>query len=172
MELEFEPTEADLTALAFHQVRVSPVVHRRRVRIYIAYAVGLSMLTIGTALTTQGPVVPMVLAILAVGLVVAYPAVLQWRLEREVPFAVRQKTTRMSYAPRKIRALPDGLEQMTAHSHSKVAWTLVSGIHETPKHTFVSIDGAFTLVIPRERIPTMVYDSFMRAFRDYRTAAG
>jgi len=171
MELEYEPREEDLLALAHHQVATSPVVHQRLRRRHLALVVAFSLLAVGLYVTLLDKVLSMTFAILATISLIAYPSLIQWRLQRELPRLVRQRATPASYAARKLRALPDGLEQTTAETQSKVAWAMVNAVFETSKHTFISIDGTYSIVIPRERTAIAAYISFMDALRGYRTAA-
>ena len=68
--------------------------------------------------------------------------------------------------------MPDGLEQITGEAQSKVGWRLVDAVFETADDAFISVEGAYSIVIPRDRLPETTYDSFMDALRNYRGGAG
>jgi len=168
MEIEYKPEEEDLVALARHQVTTSPAIRRRLTRTHLGYAIGLSLLAVGVYVTVQNEVLSIGFAALATLTLLAYPSFFRWRLHQALPSLVRQRATPSSYAARKLRALPDGLEEITDESQSKVGWAMVTALHETADYAFLSVDGTYSVVIPRERISSAAYDNFMDAVRDYR----
>jgi hypothetical protein len=171
MELAYTPTEEDLIALARHQVAISPVVQQRIQRTHLGYVIGLSLLAVGTYFVLPNPRISIAFAAIASIALLAYPYFARWRLHRSLASLVRRKATASSYAPRRLRALPDGLEQVTDDTRSKVGWRTVDAVFETAKYTYLSIEGAYSIVIPRDRVPEIDYANFMDAVREYRITA-
>lgn len=172
MELEYKPEERDLLALAKHQVATSPALHERLRKTHIGYVIGFSVLSVGAFLAIPSEAVSIAFAALASLCLLAYPSFFRWKLSRDLPTIVRRKATPASYAVRRLRALPDGLEQTTEGSSAKVRWDLVSAVFETPTHTFIAIDHSYSIAIPRDRIAAATYNSFIETVRGYRLAAG
>ena len=172
MEVEYTPTEDDLLALASHQLATSPAVRRRLNRSHLGYAIGLSLLAVGGYVTVQNEALSIGFAALATLALLAYPTFFRLRLHRSLPALVRQRTTPTSFSTRKLRALPDGLEQITGEAQSKVGWRLVDAVFETADYAFISVEGTYSIVIPRDRLPEATYDSLMDALRNYRGGAG
>ena len=168
MEIEFKPEEEDLVALARHQAATSPAVRRRLTRTHLGYAIGLSLMAVGVYVMVQNEVLSIGFAALATLALLASPSFFRWRLHQALPSLVRQKATPSSYAARKLRALPDGLEEITDESQSKVGWAMVNALHETADYAYISVDGTYSVVIPRDRISSATYEDFMDAVRDYR----
>jgi len=48
----------------------------------------------------------------------------------------------------------------------------VDAVFGTADYTFSSVEGTYSIVIPRDRLPETTYDSFMDALRNYRGGAG
>lgn len=171
MELEYTQTEEDLIALARHQIAISPAVQRRLQRMHLGYVIGFSLLAVGTYFVLPNELVSIAFAAFASVALLAYPYFSRWRLQRSLPPVVRRKATAASYATRRLRAMPDGLEQITDEANSKVGWRTVDAVFETDRYTYLSIDGTYSVVIPRDRVPALDYASFMDAVREYRIAA-
>src|SRR3990170_4553364 len=128
MEIEFKPEEEDLVALALHQAATSPAVRRRLTRTHLGYAIGLSLMAVGVYVMVQNEVLSIGFAALATLALLAYPSFFRLRLHRSLPGLVRQRATASTYSPRKLRASPDGLEQITDEAQSKVGWRLVDAV--------------------------------------------
>ena len=45
---------------------------------------------------------------------------------------------------------------------------MVNALHETADYAYISVDGTYSVVIPRDRISSATYEDFMDAVRDYR----
>src|SRR3990172_5621333 len=148
MELDYNPAGEDLLALARHQVATSPAVRQRLNRTHLGYAIGLSLLAVGVYVTVQNEALSIGFAALATLALLAYPTFFRLRLHRSLPALVRQRATPDSFATRKLRALPDGLEQVTDETQSKVGWRLVDAVFETADYAFISVEGAYSIVIP------------------------
>jgi hypothetical protein len=159
MELEYTPQEQDLVALAAYQIATSPDIQQRLRRAHLLYVIGFSMLAVGAYAVVPYPVVSVCFAALAILSLVAYPAF------------VRRKATPASFASRKLRALPEGLEQISEYSQSKVTWHMVHAVFEDSSHTFIAVDGTYSIVIPRERIAPDEYKAFMDSVRKYASSA-
>ena len=172
MELEYPPVEDDLLAVVSPQVATSPAVRRRLNRSHLGYAIGLSLLAVGVYVTVQNEALSIGFAALATMALLAYPRFFRLRLHRSLPGLVRQRATASTYSPRKLRASPDGLEQITDEAQSKVGWRLVDAVFETADYAFLSVEGTYSIVIPRDRLPETTYDSFMDTLRNYRGGAG
>ena len=48
----------------------------------------------------------------------------------------------------------------------------MDAVFGTADYTFSSVEGTYSIVIPRDRLPETTYDSFMDALRNYRGGAG
>jgi hypothetical protein len=171
MQLEYTPTEEDLVALARHQIAVSPVMQQRLQRTHLAYVIGFSLLAVGTYFVLPNELLSIAFAAFASIALFAYPFFSRWRLQRSLPEAVRRSVTPTSYAARSLLALPDGLEQVADEAHSKITWRALDAVFETARYTYLSVDGTYTIVIPRERVPSIQYREFMDEVREYRMAA-
>ncbi len=171
MEIEYTPSESDLVALARHQIAVSPVVQQRLRRMHLGYVIGFSLLAVGAYFVLPNELLSIAFAAFASVALLAYPYFSRWRLQRSLPSLVRRKATPASYATRKLRALPDGLEQITEEAQSKVGWRTVDAVFGTAEYTFLSIDGTYSIVIPRDRVAVADYSNFMDAVREYRVTA-
>src|SRR3990170_6400048 len=112
MELEYTPVEDDLLAVVSHQIATSPAVRRRLNRTHLGYAIGLSLMAVGVYVTVQNEAISLGFAALATIALLAYPSFFRQRIQRNIPALVRQKATPSSFAPRNLRASPDGLEQI------------------------------------------------------------
>jgi hypothetical protein len=171
MEIEYTPIESDLVALARHQIAVSPVVQQRLRRLHLGYVIGFSLLAVGAYFVLPDRLVSLAFAASASLALFAYPYFSRWRLRRSLPSIVRQKATPASYSARRLRALPDGLEQITEETQSKVGWRTVDAVFETAEYAFLSIDGTYSVVIPRDRLSAGDYSEFMDVLREYRVTA-
>ncbi len=170
MELQYKPEVEDLLALARHQVATSPALQRRLRRLQFGYAIAFSFLAIGAYLTLGNLAASFAFATLASVSILAYPTLFRWKLNRDLPEIVRRRATPSSFAARTLRPSPEGLEQVSNDFHSKVGWAHVDRFLETPKYTFISIEGSYSVVIPRDRIPAIAYDNFMEDVRGLRIA--
>ena len=64
------------------------------------------------------------------------------------------------------------MEKEVGEAQSKVGWRLVDAVFETADYAFLSVEGTYSIVIPRDRLPETTYDSFMDTLRNYRGGAG
>ena len=48
----------------------------------------------------------------------------------------------------------------------------MDAVFETADYAFISVEGIYSIVIPRDRLPETTYDSFMDSLRNYRGGAG
>jgi len=171
MEIQFSLDEADLHALAEHQIRRSPLIPQRIRRRQIAYVVGFALLAIGTYLSGPERPVSYVFALLALLFLLLYPPLARRRITASIPSLVRAKMTESSLGERRLRAVPDGLEQLSQNSQSKVVWQLVGPVETGAAHLFISIDGIYSVVIPTDRITSGDIASFVEAVAKYGKAA-
>lgn len=171
VEIDYTPTEADLIALARHQIALSAEIQGRLRRMHVGYVIAFSLLAVGAYLVLPNEVVSISFAAFASLALLLYPSCSRWRLYMRLPGLVRRRATPASYAARKLRAQPDGLEQITEDIQSRVDWRAVDAVFETPKYAFLSIDGSYTIAIPRERISPSKYGESMDTVREYRVTA-
>jgi len=167
MEVEYALDETDLVALARFQVNRSPIVRRRFYIQRFGYVLGFILLGLGTYLAFSSTILLLSFGSLAALSFVVYPFYFRWAGERRIRQIVRERATPSSLAKRILRATPEGLEQIMGTSESKVKWELVNGIEVTPTHAFVSIDGTFSVVIPRLRLGASQFQSFLDTMRQY-----
>jgi hypothetical protein len=172
MELEYTPTEDDLIALARHRVAISPVVQQRLRTRHLIYVIGLSVLAIVAYFALPDKLAAIAFAALASLALLIYPYFARWRLNRATDSLARRQATPASYAPCTLRALPDGLEQIRGELRSKFAWRSIDAVFEKSRHTFLSLDGTYTIVVPRDRVPEEDYTNFIDGVREYRVTAG
>ncbi len=167
MEVEYELDETDLVTLARFQINRSPIVRRRFYIRWFGYILGFSLFGLGTYLAFSSTVLLLSFGSLAVLSFVAYPFYFRWAVERRIHQIVHERATPSSFAKRILRATPGGLEQVMETSESNVKWELVNEIEVTPTHAFISIDGTFSVVIPRLRLGESQFHGFLDTIRQY-----
>ncbi len=168
MEFIYELDESDLIASARFQVNRSAIARRRLRNRWLGYTLGFSLIGFGTYLAFSNPISSLAFCSLAVLAFVAFPFYYRWAVERRMHQIVHERATPSSYARRTVRATSEGLEQIMDSSESKVKWELVDGIEVTPTHAFVSIDGTFSVVMPKTRLDPSQFQSFLDAVRRYK----
>ena len=141
--MHYKPEYEDLLALARHQVATSPALQQRLRRLQFGYAIAFSLLAIGAYLTLGNLAASFAFAFatLASISILAYPSLFRWKLNGDLPEIVRRRATPSSFAARTLQPSPEGLEQVSNDFQSKVGWAYVDGFLETPKYTFISIEG-------------------------------
>jgi len=153
--------------LARFQVNRSPVARRRfRVR-WFGYTLGFSLLGLGAYLAFSNAILLLSFGSLAVLSFVIYPLYYRWMMEKSIQRVVHRQATPSSFAERTLRATPEGLEQIQVGSESKVSWKLVDDVQVIPTHAFISVDGAFSVVIPRMRLEEAQFDAFLNTACQY-----
>jgi hypothetical protein len=167
MEIEYALDETDLIALARFQVDRSPTVRRRFYIQWLGYVLGFILLGLGTYLAFSSTILLFSFGSLAVVSFVVYPFYFRWAGERRIRQIVHERVTPSSLAKRVLRATPEGLEQIMGTSESKVKWELVNGIEVIPTHAFISIDGTFSIVIPRLRLGESQFQGFLDTIRQH-----
>ena len=171
MELEFSLQESDLRALVEHQIRKSPLVSRRIVRLRMGYTLGFALCALGTYLTFQDRIVSYVSAVLALLSLIFYAPIARRRIQASIPRLVRVRMRESSLGLRRLRALPDGLEQTSPTSQSKVKWSIVGPVESREMHAFIPIDGVYTIVIPMPAVPPRDLAAFIQEVGVYKKAA-
>ena len=171
MNIEYSVQESDLVALANYQVRQSPLVPQRVRRKRIAYALSFGLVSVGTYLSFPDTPFPIAFALLALLSLLLYAPLARRQLQATIPRLVRARMTASSLGWRRLRALPDGLEQESPTAQSKVIWSVVGPLERTATHAFVSIDGVYSVVIPVERVTMGDLTSFGETMAQFTKAA-
>jgi hypothetical protein len=162
MQAEYSLTDDDLMALGRFQIAHSPVVQERfRTRRWL-YPAGLAILALGTYIVGGSPVLSLILLGLALLAFLLFPRYFDWIVERSIQRAVKRDSTPSSLARRRLIVTPEGLQQAQENNESSVTWAMVDSIDSGPAHTFISIDGTYSVVIPRARIEDGSYDAFVK----------
>lgn len=167
MEIEYSLQETDLIVFAQFQIDHSPTAARRHRTRRWGYMIGFSLMAIGIYLFSSQLILPMVFAALAILSFILYPFFARWLNQRNSIRIVRERATPASYARRKLRATDEGLEQISENAESKAKWRLVDGIVVTPTHTFISLDGAYSVVIPGSQIEADAYEELVSIIRQH-----
>jgi hypothetical protein len=171
MQIEYTPSEQDWIALAKFQVSLREIPHARMRRARLTYVLGFSLLALGTYLTLPSPIISILFLLMALIVFIMYPYFFRRRMESQIPEVVRRKATSQSYAIHTLRALPEGPELQTEHTQSRVDWAMVDAAQETESHLFISIDGLYSVAIPKQQIPPDDYEAFMVIVRNFCPAA-
>ena len=171
MEISYSLHKDDLIALAQYQIEHSPAVERRSRFGRMALSTGFLLMAIGNYLILGSITILVAFAALAESSFILYPSSLRWLARRSVPRIVQEKMRPSSFARRILRVTPDGLEQLSDSGASKVKWKLVDGIDVTPSYTYIFIEGASLVVIPKASIGPETHDKFINVFRQYRNAS-
>ena len=171
MHIEFSLQESDLHALAQYQVRMSPLVPQRIRQLRIAYALGLGLLALGASLRFPDTIFPITFAMLSVLCLLLYEPFATRRLRVRIAHLVQERMNPSSVGPRHLRALPDGLEEETPQARTRVKWSVVGPMEETPTHAFISVNGAYSLVIPLDGLAAVDLENFRAAMASYQRAA-
>jgi hypothetical protein len=171
MEVEYELDESDLIALARFQVSHSAVPRQRYLIRRFGYLIGFSLLSLGSYFALNNPLLSIVFGVLAVFIFAFYPSYFRWALEKNIRRVVQQRATSGTFSRQVLRITPDSLDQVNANSESKVKWNLVDDIVVTPTHAFISLDGTFSVVIPKARLGEELFAAFLDALHQYRDSA-
>jgi len=171
MEIEFSLKEADLVALARHQIRHSPVVEERIRKRRWFYPIAFGMLALGIYLISQQWLFPTLLIAVSILSYIFFPQYFEWMVERRLERIVERGKTSSSLARRKLRVTAEGLEQIMENAESKVTWPLINAIDTTSTHTFVSIEGTYSVVIPKDNLESGSHDEFVARMREYQQMA-
>lgn len=171
MELEYALQEDDMIALSELQMARSETIQRRRRMTQFGYVLVFALLAVVDYFVYPRPYMAIGLAVLALFFAVGYPYLYRRQLRKRIRVLVQEKETAESYATTRLQAIPGGLEQIGEHSRWQTDWSTVDDIYETNSRTFISVQGTYALVIPRDRVKSDEYDAFMAAVQDYRASA-
>jgi hypothetical protein len=149
MEVEFALDEADLVALARYHMEHSPAIRRRyRMRwIGVSLGMGLMGVVLYAFFSLQAPA--LYLGAFAAFFLVFYPYYYRWLVGRTMGKIVDARLNPKAFAPRTLRATPEGLELVGAGSKMAKSWDRLSGVEVTPDRAFVAFDGEYSIVLPR-----------------------
>ena len=167
MEVEFALDEADLLALARHHMEHSPAMRRRyRIRwIGVSLGIGLAAAGLYAFLSLRAPA--LYLGAFAVFFLVFYPYYYRWLVGRTMGKIVKARSNPKAFAPRILRATPEGLELVGAGSKRAARWGQVSGVEVTPERAFVAVDGEYTIVLPRQCLGDEAFQSLIETIRRF-----
>jgi len=167
MEVEFALDEADLVALARHHMEHSPAMRRRyRIRrIGVSLGMGLMGVLLYAFLSLKAPAI--YLGAFAAFFLVFYPYYYRWLVGRTMGKIVNARLNPKAFAPRTLRATPEGLEMVSAGSKMAQRWDRVSGVEVTPDRAFVAVDGEYTIVLPRGRLGNEAFQNLIETIRRF-----
>jgi hypothetical protein len=171
MEIEYELDESDLVMLARFQANRSQIARRRFKARWIGYSLGIGLIGLGAYLVFSNFTLLLSISGCTALFFIIYPSYFRRAFERRIRQLVHERATAASFAKRTLRATPEGLEQVMQASESKVTWELVDGIEVTPPHAFISIDGTYSVVIPRYRLGEDQFNGFLETVRKHTRAA-
>ncbi len=167
MEVEYALDESDLATLSRFQVNRSSIIRRRFQLRWLGCIFGFGLMGPGTYLAFSSTTLLLAFGSLAVLSGIIYPFYFRWAGERRIHQIVRERATPSTFTKRKLLATPEGLEQVMENSESKVNWKLVDEIAITDSHAFISIDGDFSIVIPKRRLGESQFHDFLDIIRQY-----
>lgn len=167
MEIEYSLDEADLIALAQYQIQHSSEAKRRFQNRRWVYAISFFLIAIGIYLGFHELFLPLVFVSLAILSYAFFPLYIQQITQNHIKKIVHERMRPTSLMSRKLRALPDGLEQSMENAESKVGWDLVDKVDPSPRYTFISIEGTYSVIIPNDKIDKKTYAEFMAVIRTY-----
>ncbi len=152
MEVEFTLDEADLVALARHHMELSPAIRRRYRMRWIGASLGMGLIgaLLYAFLSLKAPA--LYLGAFAVFFLVFYPYYYRWLVGRTMRRIVKARLNPKVFAPRTLRATPEGLELIGAGSKMAKSWDHISGVEETLDRVFIAVDGEYVIVLPRRRL--------------------
>jgi len=165
MEVEFTLNEADLVALARHHMEHSPALLRRyRIR-WIGVSLGLGILgvVLYAFLSLRAPA--LYLGAFAAFFLVFYPYYYRWLVGRTMGKIVKARLNPKAFAPRTLRATPEGLELVGAGSKMVKGWDHVSGVEVTPDRAFVAFDGEYSIVLPRRCLESETFQDLIETIQ-------
>jgi hypothetical protein len=167
MEVEFALDEADLVALARHHMEHSPAIRRRyRIRwIGVSLGMGLTGMALYAFLALSSPA--LYLGAFAAFFLVFYPYYYRWLVGRTMGKIVNARLNPKAFAPRTLRATPEGLELVSAGSKTAKSWERVSGVEVTLDRAFIAVDGEYTIVLPRWRLGDEPFQSLVETIRRF-----
>jgi hypothetical protein len=167
MEVEFVLDEADLVALARHHMEHSPTVRRRyRIRwLGVSLGMGLMGILLYIFLSLKAPA--LYLGAFAAFFLVSYPYYYRWLVGRTMGKIVKARLNPKAFAPRTLRATPEGLELISAGSQMAMGWSQVSGVEMTMHYAFVAVDGEYTIVLPRQRLGDELFQNLIETIRRF-----
>jgi hypothetical protein len=167
MEVEFALDEADLVALARHHMEHSPAIRRRyRIRwIGVSLGMGLTGMALYAFFSLRAPA--LYLGAFAAFFLVFYPYYYRWLVGRTMGKIVNARPNPKAFAPRILRATPDGLELVGAGSKMVKGWDRISGVEVTPDRAFVALDGEYTIVLPRRRLGGEAFQNLIDTIRRF-----
>jgi membrane protein implicated in regulation of membrane protease activity len=164
MEIELALTRNDHLVLAQYRTDHSPQMHQRARKLRWSYTVAFLAIALGYYLILPEVFIPLLFAILAIVSLVSYPYIHRWRVRRDVKREVEKRAKPQWFTNRKLRVTADGLEEETEYFEGKVKWSLVDGLDVTPDNTFVSIEGVYSVIIPRSSVKKGDYDEFVARY--------
>jgi hypothetical protein len=165
MDVKFTLDEADLVALARHQMEHSPVIRRRyRIRwIGVSLGMGLMGVVLYAFLSLRAPA--LYLGAFAAFFLAFYPYYYRWLVGRTMGKIVNARLNPKAFAPRTLRVTPEGLELVGADSKMAKGWESVSGVEVTMDRAFVAFDGEYTIVLPRRNLGDVPFQNLIETIR-------
>lgn len=166
-EISFSLEEADLVALARHQMERSPSLQKR----YRLQKYGLVFGFLALALVTGAVWGKISLALYFAGLALFflafYPLYYRWLTNRTLRQIVSARLNPKAFARRSLRIAPEGLIQAVEGSAVTLEWGRLGPMTITPDHAFLAVDGVYALVVPRAQLPEGEFDAFVQALQGH-----
>ena len=165
MEVVFKLEERDLAALAKYQMENSQkYVRRYRIQRWGLLAV-CALLALVTHFVLHKPASALYAAALGLSLFGVYPLYYRWVIGRTLRQIVGARLNPAVFGTRKLRLIPEGLEQVVAGKKTVTPWSQVGPVTVTPNHAFISVDGVFAQAIPRAGVDDERFADFVQALR-------
>jgi hypothetical protein len=167
MEIEIALNKNDLKTLVQYQVKHSRQMEQRSKRLRWGYAIGLFLLALGIYLISQDMFTAALLGILAILSAIFYPFIHQKRIQRYIDRVVESRSKPEIFANRLFCITSEGLEEKSEYAQSKVQWHLVDGVDVTLDNTFISIQGVYSVIIPKASVRNGNYEEFVEVVQGY-----
>jgi len=163
MEIEYELREADIIAFTQYRLRHghgkrNPVLVRR-----LAYLGGFTIMAFGSWLLLHDIILLISFLALAIISFVLYPTYFDWLIRRKVTNTYRDPKNSATLAPRILSANSEGLVEKSGMGEIKVKWEVIDDLELTPTHAFISIQNVPSIVVPKDRISSGDFQSFVNA---------
>ena len=154
-------------ALARHHMEHSPAIRRRyRIR-WIGVSLGMSLVGILLYVLLSLKAPALYLGAFAAFFLVFYPYYYRWLVGRTMRRIVNARLNPKAFAPRTLRATPEGLELVSDGSKMAKGWDHISGVKVTLDRVFVAVDGEYTIVLPRRRLGDVPFQNLIETIRRF-----
>ncbi|MGC8836960.1 MAG: YcxB family protein [Anaerolineae bacterium] len=164
-EITFSLEEADLVALARHQIERSPSLQKRyRLQKY-GLVFGFLALAVVSGAVWGKVSLALYFAGLALFFFAFYPLYYRWLTNRTLRQIVSARLNPRAFAQRSLRITPEGLIQAVEGFAVTMGWDRLGPVTVTPDHAFLAVDGVYALVVPRAQLGEEEFNAFIQALQ-------